>query len=486
MLDWRRRYEEYEGPWPHPRSWEGRQLSLNDYYTLERSMYLEGVLFALGRAHYGIAGSVHKIFGLPISAELNIHLAKLLESMTLIVAHYEVGPLPGLSCRSPINGGYLATFMALPVFGPFGSADWVVDQLKLPFLNRERGSVLWEGYCNLIMGINRIWKPMMRDYDAPDIEILLFASGTPEPPDSFTLDGATRYFTEAAGQLIQAVMESYVAALANNPGEEAALLEQLRHSRFGPLLADWITQNRDALANHPIFRQAGPGGAAAGNLNFSTSATPAAQSGPTPPPYTVDPNAKPPKAGATTFKRLHPHGDPQDPYTLMPDGKPLGATPGAMPTNRDGLKNLPPGHADYVRCGWPDLNTLDSRGKPRKDFRNFKTLHPEILPPGTRLYRIVDENNPDAGAYWATELPANKTAWRRDYAVKDSWNDNGYYVEYYVGPDGLKVWRGEASGQAYRIHGGKEFYLNGGKEQLFITPGATTPTAARLTHWREV
>jgi hypothetical protein len=36
----------------------------------------------------------------------------------------------------------------------------------------------------------------------------------------------------------------------------------------------------------------------------------------------------------------------------------------------------------------------------------------------------------------------NKTAWRKDFAVKDSWNDNGYFVEETVGPEGLKVWRG--------------------------------------------
>jgi hypothetical protein len=41
-------------------------------------------------------------------------------------------------------------------------------------------------------------------------------------------------------------------------------------------------------------------------------------------------------------------------------------------------------------------------------------------------------------------MPKNKTQWRKDYAVKDSWNDNGYYIEETVGPDGLKVddnWR---------------------------------------------
>jgi len=47
------------------------------------------------------------------------------------------------------------------------------------------------------------------------------------------------------------------------------------------------------------------------------------------------------------------------------------------------------------------------------------------------ICRRVDENANNGGAYWAYELPKNKAAWRKDYAVKDSWNDNGYYVEHH-------------------------------------------------------
>lgn len=70
-------------------------------------------------------------------------------------------------------------------------------------------------------------------------------------------------------------------------------------------------------------------------------------------------------------------------------------------------------------------------------------------------------------------MPQNKTQWRSDYAVKDSWNDNGYYVKEVVGPEGRKVWRGEAAGQEYKDGA---FHLPGGKEQIFVDPKDVTPT----------
>ena len=45
------------------------------------------------------------------------------------------------------------------------------------------------------------------------------------------------------------------------------------------------------------------------------------------------------------------------------------------------------------------------------------------------IERVVDEQTREDGAWWSLELPRNKTEWRRNYAVKDGWNDNGYYAE---------------------------------------------------------
>jgi hypothetical protein len=120
------------------------------------------------------------------------------------------------------------------------------------------------------------------------------------------------------------------------------------------------------------------------------------------------------------------------------------------------------------------------------DYANFSDVRPDVLPPGTKLYRIVDEEAKITGGYWATVLPDSKASWRSDYAVKDKWNDNGYYTEYTVPPgDGLKVWRGKTAGQEYREHNGKTFFLAGGEEQIFVTPNTISPAPKQFTHWTD-
>ncbi|MFO7786315.1 MAG: hypothetical protein R6W87_00885 [Halospina sp.] len=194
-------------------------------------------------------------------------------------------------------------------------------------------------------------------------------------------------------------------------------------------------------------------------------------------PYKPDPKYTEPKVGSRVHRRKHPDGPEQDPYTIQSDGKPLGAEEGAMPTQYDGMEEPPANHDALVQEGWPDLTYKDNT-----TYDTFTDAEPVVLSPGTKIYRIVDERAGNAGGFWAYELPENKEAWRRDYAVKDKWNDNGYYVEHVVGDEGLKVWEGPAAGQEYQDG---RFYLKGGKKQLFITPGETEPGAPKLTNWPE-
>lgn len=186
------------------------------------------------------------------------------------------------------------------------------------------------------------------------------------------------------------------------------------------------------------------------------------------------------------FKRKHTNGSSQDPYTLQADGMPLGAKEGTMPISALGLEELPEGHDVLVAQGYPNLNFERAPGEFNKDYANFTDARTDVMPPGTKLYRILDEQANPAGAYWATKLPANKACWRCDYAVKDSWNDNGYYTEYTVpSGEGLKVWRGTTAGQEYREHNGKAFYLEGGDEQIFISPNTITPAPKKFTPWTD-
>lgn len=193
-----------------------------------------------------------------------------------------------------------------------------------------------------------------------------------------------------------------------------------------------------------------------------------------------------PAEDTAPFKRAHKDGNAKDPYTLQADGKPLGAQEGVMPKSCKGLKQLPESHDLCVEQGFPNLNAKRVSGEFNMDYANFSDARPDVLPPGTKLYRILDEQANPAGAYWATALPESKAGWRGNYAVKDSWNDNGYYTEYTVPPgDGLKVWRGTTAGQEYREHNGKTFFLDGGKEQIFVSPNTVAPAPKQFTPWTD-
>jgi hypothetical protein len=189
-----------------------------------------------------------------------------------------------------------------------------------------------------------------------------------------------------------------------------------------------------------------------------------------------------PYEGGKIYKREHIGGNGKDPYTLTENGKPLGAKEGVMPKHAKGLKEFPDDYLSLIPEGYPDVNS-------RKDYKNFSDITPKKLPPGTKIYRIVDEGSSEAsgksGCYWAYTKPANKAEWRSNYAVKDSWNDNGYYVEHVVGEKGLKVWEGKVAGQEYLEHEGKEFYLEGGETQLYVSFNALGSLSPRLTNWSE-
>jgi hypothetical protein len=147
------------------------------------------------------------------------------------------------------------------------------------------------------------------------------------------------------------------------------------------------------------------------------------------------------------------------------DGVPIGARQGKA------VKGLP--RKTLSKEGWPDL--------PGKEAANFNSAEPITLPPGTKLYRVIEDPAKGAGGYWSETLPTGRAEWRRDYAVLEQWNGNGQYVEYTV-PDGpgLKVWRGETAAQQYD---GMNFYLPGGGQQIWMVPGKIVPSAAKPTGW---
>lgn len=188
-----------------------------------------------------------------------------------------------------------------------------------------------------------------------------------------------------------------------------------------------------------------------------------------------------PLDGERVYKRDHLDGDVKDPYTIQADGKPLGAKAGVMPAEAQGLKEFDPELQKLIdENGYPDVVDWE-------DFKNFSDIKPVELKEGETIYRIIDEGSAEgkgeSGTYWARQLPPNKSTWRDGYAVKDSWNDNGYYVKHTVGSGGMKAWEGSTAGQQYKEFDGKDFYLEGGQQQLYVQHNSIPNLSPKVSQW---
>jgi hypothetical protein len=105
---------------------------------------------------------------------------------------------------------------------------------------------------------------------------------------------------------------------------------------------------------------------------------------------------------------------------------------------------------------------------------------PEILPEGTKLYRIVGDGSNASGSFWTRELPATEAEWRSKAAVQGQWNGDGGYVEYTVPAGGIPAWTGKAAPQPAALPG---YILKGGGDQVVIPPNTITPSEPMPTPW---
>ncbi|VXC26941.1 hypothetical protein [Massilia sp. 9I] len=137
------------------------------------------------------------------------------------------------------------------------------------------------------------------------------------------------------------------------------------------------------------------------------------------------------------------------------------------------------GKPDWVSdTGIEPFPALTRRPSPKKDWPNvnaFDTFHsikPSIIPPKTKLYRIVDPTSKDNSICWMREEEflklKSKSDWRKRFAVWPNWNANGEYITYTV-PDGpgLNVWEGVTASQRMKD---SKYVLEGGATQLVIDP----------------
>ncbi len=137
------------------------------------------------------------------------------------------------------------------------------------------------------------------------------------------------------------------------------------------------------------------------------------------------------------------------------------------------------GRESFVkRDDWPDLSSGKYVKMDANDNIIFKVIpcfsgpmRAVKIQPGQKIYRIVDEDSRVAGEWWVFTLPESGQQWREGLAVLDSWNKNGYYVEWTVPESGLWAWEGKASSQVENSPKAPATlgqYLPGGHTQLFI------------------
>lgn len=118
--------------------------------------------------------------------------------------------------------------------------------------------------------------------------------------------------------------------------------------------------------------------------------------------------------------------------------------------------------APAAKPGWPSPQC----------YETFHSMVARTLPPGTKLYRVVDPRSVDNSICWMTESEfkelRSKDDWRRRFAVWANWNSNGEFVTYVVPPGpGLNVWEGVAASQAMK---GTDYVLEGGAHQIVVDP----------------
>ncbi|WP_368540751.1 hypothetical protein [Enterobacter soli] len=142
--------------------------------------------------------------------------------------------------------------------------------------------------------------------------------------------------------------------------------------------------------------------------------------------------------------------------------------------NYPALDELKASYQDDIKKGWPDVSNDSMNRALKGKYDTFDaTMNPVEIPPGTKLYRVVDASSSDNNICWMREEEflklKSKSDWRRDFAVWKSWNENGEYITYTV-PKGepLKVWEGRAGTQINKTE--PAYSLEGGGVQIVLDP----------------
>ena len=132
-------------------------------------------------------------------------------------------------------------------------------------------------------------------------------------------------------------------------------------------------------------------------------------------------------------------------------GRPVGAKPYKAGETR--LENPPYRKDDWfeldrgkVKEGWPDMGKEYKPGEFSKDYDTFSgEIRPASAAAGSAATfdRLVSHDKPgmDTGAFYNRKLPVDGEDMRANSAIKESWNNDGEYVQLRVPPKGDPVWK---------------------------------------------
>jgi len=147
-----------------------------------------------------------------------------------------------------------------------------------------------------------------------------------------------------------------------------------------------------------------------------------------------------------------------------------GAISGTMPKNTPVSPEVPDDWPDsYKQISTQEISSF--QGQPK----------PDVLPPNTKIYRVIGKGNNPNGSFWTVDPPPGTEAeWRSGYAIKHSFSGDGGYVEDTVGAEGLRVLRGPIAPQEAGQPGK---YLPGGHEQLWVPSNTIKAGMPKPTPW---
>jgi hypothetical protein len=443
---------------PHPDSPAGRHFdwfSLSRIDTDDRALC---VLDAVSLARQRAPRAILEATGHELGAIVDGIIPGLLICLAVLTATSLLGTVAGAAIGALAFGVGAAPGAAIGATAGLHAGLVLLEWLGLAFLAGYIASSVAQAAVVAAEGVEIAWRAMDRPRDR-----------------SLEISRAADCLATALGLVFRGVLQGIVAFLlakgtAVAAGRVSELIAHLRTSRLGARFAFWVEGNWRALIENPRFSAEPAAGAPHGASRTAAPAPSSPTDAPSAPRQLAETVPSSPFAASTGQlpqrpMRVSPPAPKRDTYVMNAEGVPLGARKGLA------APGLP--RQTLTEPGWPDL--------PAAEAPNFDSAQAVTLSPGTKIYRIIDPDSRAAGSYWAEKLPINREVWRHDYAVKNDWNTNGWFVEYTVPQgSGLRVWKGKTAGQDLK---GSDYHLPGGADQIWMPPQTVVPSPPKPTRW---